>query len=85
VSYAASWLIALTDEARALMTRRPPRIRRAALGYAVSHAVLSTDQAHHLLGWRPRYSMPEAMAITRAWLVATNQLPQRSPITTGRS
>jgi nucleoside-diphosphate-sugar epimerase len=85
VSYAVSWLIALTDETRALMTRRPPRIRRAALGYAVSHAVLSTDQAHRVLGWRPRYSMADAMAITRAWLVATNQLPQRSPTTTGRS
>jgi 2-alkyl-3-oxoalkanoate reductase len=85
VSYPVSWLIALTDEVRALVTRRPPRIRRAALGYAISHAVFSTDRAHRLLGWQPRYSMPEGMAVTKAWLIANGHLPHRSPTTTDRS
>lgn len=75
VSYPTSWLIALTDELRAVVTRRPPRIRRAALGYTVSRAVLSVERARRLLGWAPRYTMPEAMALTRAWLVANGHLP----------
>lgn len=74
VSYFNSWLIALTDEVRALFTRRPPRVRRRALGYAVSHAVYSTEKAHRILGWTPRYSMPEAMAITKGWLTANGYL-----------
>jgi nucleoside-diphosphate-sugar epimerase len=74
VSYFASWQIALTDEMRALLTRRPPRVRRAALGYAVSHALFSTEKAQRLLGWTPRYSMPEAMTITKHWLIANGYL-----------
>ena len=85
VSYPVSWLIALTDELRARVTRRPPRIRRAALGYAVSHAVFSTEKARGLLGWQPRYAMPEAMALTQAWLIANGYLPQRSPTATDSS
>ena len=74
VSYLTSWLIALTDETRAVLTHRPPRVRRTALGYAVSHAMFSTEKAHRLLGWMPRYSMPEAMAITKEWLIANGYL-----------
>jgi nucleoside-diphosphate-sugar epimerase len=78
VSYVTSWLIALTDETRALLTRRPPRVRRTALGYAVSHALFSTEKASRLLGWSPRTSMPEAMAITREWLIANGHLTART-------
>jgi nucleoside-diphosphate-sugar epimerase len=85
VAYPTSGLIALTDELRARVTRRPPRIRRAALGYAVSRAVFSTEKAHRLLGWQPRYTMPEAMALTQEWLIASASLPQRSPTATERS
>jgi UDP-glucose 4-epimerase len=85
VAYPTSWLIASTDELRARISRRPPRIRRAALGYAVSHAQFSTDKAHRLLGWTPRYTMPEAMTITQEWLIANGGLPQRSPTATDRS
>jgi len=74
VSYLTSWLIALTDEARALLTHRPPRVRRTALGYAVSRAVFSTEKARRVLGWTPRYLMPEAMAITKEWLIANGYL-----------
>ena len=74
VSYLASWQIALTDEIRALLTHRPPRVRRTALGYAVSHALFSTEKAQRLLAWTPRYAMPDAMAITRDWLIANGYL-----------
>lgn len=68
VPYLASWLIALSDEVRARLTQRPPRVRRAALGYAVSHARFSTEKARALLGWTPRFSLEEAMLITKSWL-----------------
>ncbi|HEY6104256.1 MAG TPA: NAD-dependent epimerase/dehydratase family protein [bacterium] len=74
VSYLASWQIALTDEIRALLTHRPPRVRRTALGYAISHALFSTAKAQRMLAWTPRYSMPDAMAITREWLIANGHL-----------
>jgi nucleoside-diphosphate-sugar epimerase len=80
VSYLTSWLIALTDETRAVLTHRPPRVRRTALGYAVSRALFSTEKAQRLLGWTPRYAMPEAMAITKDWLLANGYLkPARGP------
>jgi nucleoside-diphosphate-sugar epimerase len=80
VSYLTSWLIALTDETRAVLTHRPPRVRRTALGYAVSRALFSTEKAQRLLGWTPRYAMPEAMAITKDWLLANAYLkPARGP------
>lgn len=74
VSYFTAWLLAVTDETRALITRRPPRVRRTALGYAVSRATFSTERARRLLGWTPRYSMDEAMAITKEWLIANGYL-----------
>lgn len=83
VSYLTAWLIAAGDELRALVTRKPPRVRRAALGYAVSRALFSTEKAHRLLGWTPRYTMDEAMEITKAWLLENGYLtfpsaPRRS-------
>ncbi len=74
VSYRTAWFIALADEVRALLTRRPPRVRRTALGYAVSRAMFSTEKAHRLLGWTPRYSMEEAMSTTKTWLIANGYL-----------
>lgn len=68
VSYTTAWFIALADETRALITRRPPRVRRTALGYAVSHATFSTERARTRLGWTPRLSMEDAMAISERWL-----------------
>ncbi|MDQ7842708.1 MAG: NAD-dependent epimerase/dehydratase family protein [Armatimonadota bacterium] len=74
VSPLTSWLIAVADETRSLFTRRPPRVRRTALGYAVSQATFSTEKARRLLGWSPRYSMDEAMEITRTWLTENGYL-----------
>lgn len=68
VSLGTAWLIALSDEVRATVVRTPPRVRRTALGYAVSHATMSTEKARRLLGWSPRYSMDEAMRMTERWL-----------------
>lgn len=74
VSYLTAWLIAAGDELRALVTRKPPRVRRAALGYAVSRAIFSTEKAYRLLGWTPRYTMDEAMELTKAWLLEKGYL-----------
>jgi nucleoside-diphosphate-sugar epimerase len=80
VSYLTSWLIAVTDETRARFTHRPPRVRRTALGYAVSRATFSTEKAHRLLGWTPRYTMDQAMEITKSWLIENGHLtPRRAP------
>lgn len=68
IPYGVAWLTALADETRSLLTRQPPRVRRTALGYAVSHAVFSTEKARKLLGWAPRYSIDDAMRITERWL-----------------
>lgn len=79
VSYLTSWLIAVADETRARFTRRPPRVRRTALGYAVSRATFSTEQAHRLLGWTPRYTMDQAMEITKGWLIENGYLTDTHP------
>lgn len=68
IPYVTAWLMALADETRALLTRRPPRVRRTALGYAVSHAVFSTEKARKLLGWVPRVPIDDAMRTTERWL-----------------
>jgi len=74
VSRLTSWLIAFADEARSVLTRRPPRVRRTALGYATSRATFSTEKARRLLGWTPRYSIDQAMEITKTWLIENGYL-----------
>lgn len=74
VRYLTAWLIAAGDEMRALATHRPPRVRRTALGYAVSRALFSTEKAQRLLGWSPRFTMDQAMEITKAWLLEKGYL-----------
>lgn len=77
VPYPIAWLIAAVDEARAFVLRRPPRLWRNALGYAVSQALFSTERAARLLGWRPRYSMEDAMELTKNWLIENGHLRVR--------
>jgi nucleoside-diphosphate-sugar epimerase len=67
-------MLALGDELRAILTRRPPRIRRSALGYVISRARFSTEKARALLGWSPRQSIEEAMETTDRWLRANGHI-----------
>jgi nucleoside-diphosphate-sugar epimerase len=88
ISYSAAWTLALADEIRAILTHRPPRVRRTALGYAVSLAQFSTEKARTVLKWSPHRSIEEAMATTEEWLSANNYLPARGaavPIRDNRS
>lgn len=70
IPYPAAWMLALADELRAVLTRRPPRVRRSALGYVVSHARFPTEKARALLGWSPQRSIDQAMETTGQWLRA---------------
>lgn len=74
IPYSAAWALALADELRAILTLRPPRVRRAALGYVVSRARFSTEKARTVLGWSPQRSIDEAMEATARWLRATGHL-----------
>lgn len=74
ISLRAAWVLALADEVRAAMTRQPPRVRRTAIGYAVSAARFSTENARSVLGWAPRVPIDEAMAVTARWLADNGYL-----------
>lgn len=74
VPYAVAWLLAVADETRALIARRQPRIWRKALGYAMSQALYSTEHARRVLGWTPRYTLDQAMEITKTWLIENGYL-----------
>ncbi|HLQ65531.1 MAG TPA: NAD-dependent epimerase/dehydratase family protein [bacterium] len=74
IPYPAAWMLALGDELRAILTRRPPRVRRSALGYVMSHARFSTEKARALLGWSPCQSIDEAMETTGRWLRANGHI-----------
>ena len=39
-----------------------------ALTYTTQHATFSMARAKNLLGWEPRISLAEGMALTEAWL-----------------
>jgi nucleoside-diphosphate-sugar epimerase len=74
IPYSAAWALALADELKAILTRRPPRVPRTALGYVVSLARFSTEKARELLGWSPQRSIDEAMETTGQWLRANGYL-----------
>jgi nucleoside-diphosphate-sugar epimerase len=63
-----AWLSAVLAEAAARITRRPPSISRAQLGFITGRARLSTAKAQRLLGWSPRFSLDEGLRRTEAWL-----------------
>jgi nucleoside-diphosphate-sugar epimerase len=65
---ALAWSGALLAEAAARITRRPPSISRAQLGFVTGQARLSTAKAQRILGWSPRFSLDEGLHHTEAWL-----------------
>jgi len=68
VPYAALWLVTLGAELHAWVTRTRPRAPRAGLGYAVSTARYSTQNARVRLDWMPRVSLADAAVQTDRWL-----------------
>jgi nucleoside-diphosphate-sugar epimerase len=62
------WCGALGAEISAKITRRPPAISRAQLGFVTGRCVYSTAKARRLLDWSPRFSLDEGLRITERWL-----------------
>lgn len=62
------WIGARLVEVASKITRRPPSISRAQLGFITGRARLSTAKAQRLLGWSPRCSLDEGLRRTAAWL-----------------
>ncbi len=62
------WCGALGAEIGSKITRRPPAISRALLGFMTGRCVYSTDKARRLLGWSPRFSLDEGLRQTEIWL-----------------
>jgi nucleoside-diphosphate-sugar epimerase len=48
--------------------RQTTDISRAQLGFMTGQCVYSTEKAHRLLGWSPRFSLDEGMQRTAVWL-----------------
>lgn len=63
-----AWLGAVLAEVASKITRRPPSISRAQLGFITGRAKLNTAKAQRLLGWSPRFSLDEGLRRTEAWL-----------------
>jgi nucleoside-diphosphate-sugar epimerase len=74
IPVALAWIGALLAEAAARLTRRPPSISRAQLGFITGRAKLSTAKAQRLLGWSPRFSLDEGLRRTETWLRAAKYL-----------
>ncbi len=69
-----AWCSACGAEAAAKMTRRPPAVSRALLGFMTGHCIYSTAKANRLLGWSPRCSLEEGLRQTEAWLRETGMI-----------
>jgi nucleoside-diphosphate-sugar epimerase len=63
-----AWCGGLGAEIAAKITRRPPAISRAQLGFVTGRCVYSTAKAKRLLGWSPRLSLDEGLRQTEQWL-----------------
>jgi nucleoside-diphosphate-sugar epimerase len=63
-----AWCAAGGAEAAAKITRRPPALSRALLGFMTGQCFYSTAKAIRLLNWSPRCSLDEGLRQTEAWL-----------------
>jgi len=63
-----AWCGVLGAEIGAKVTRRPPNVSRAMLGFMTGRCVYSTEKAKRLLGWSPRFSLDEGLRRTEQWL-----------------
>ena len=71
---ALAWIGAVMAEVASKITRRPPPISRALLGFVTGQVQLSTAKAQRLLGWSPRFSLDDGLRRTEAWLRAEKYL-----------
>ena len=55
-------------ELGAKLTRRPPPVTRATLGFMTGRCRYSTDKAKRLLGWSSRFSLEDGLRQTETWL-----------------
>lgn len=62
-------------EALARVAGREPALGRDAVAYVSRRAVFPNTRAREELGWVPRVSLDEGMALTEAWLRDEGQLP----------
>lgn len=69
-----AWCGACGAEAAAKITRRPPALSRALLGFMTGHCIYSTAKANRLLNWSPHYSLDEGLRQTEAWLRETGMI-----------
>jgi nucleoside-diphosphate-sugar epimerase len=63
-----AWCGALGAEIGAKITRRPPGVSRALLGFMTGRCIYSTGKAKRMLGWSPRFSLDEGLRQTEIWL-----------------
>ncbi len=63
-----AWCGACGAELSTKITRRPPTLSRAILGFATGRCTFTTDKARRLLGWSPRCSLDEGFRRTEQWL-----------------
>lgn len=73
-SVAAAVLTAPVDAVSRTLGWHPPLPTRA-LEYLTHPGTYSIEKAAKILGWRPRVSLDEGMALTREWLVDTGLVP----------
>jgi nucleoside-diphosphate-sugar epimerase len=72
-----AWCGALGAEIGAKITRRPPAISRAQLGFVTGRCLYSTAKAKRLLGWSPRFSLDEGLRQTETWLRESKLINQQ--------
>jgi nucleoside-diphosphate-sugar epimerase len=69
-------LVALGFEGAAMLSGRPPKIRREGIRFLTRHARFSIEKAKRDLNYQPRISLEEGMKVTEQWLRVSGYLPR---------
>lgn len=73
------WLpfsIAIAFELLAKLDGYPPRVARSSVDFYSHRVVFDIEKSKRLLGYEPKISFEEGMALTRQWLVSRGQLEE---------
>jgi nucleoside-diphosphate-sugar epimerase len=70
-----AWCGAFGAELGAKLTRQPPAVSRAMLGFVTGRCIYSTAKAQRLLGWSSRFSLDEGLRQTETWLRESGIVP----------
>lgn len=84
---APAWALrtaAALAEVAAVLTRRPPLLSRAEVGYLVRRSHYSTSRAREVLGWTPQVDLVTALERTMAYLRQTGWLREEGGRGSGR-